>query len=105
MPGRVDARSFVRGLSAPGGLVKSFYSPRQANLSSTVPDILTRSEIDTDCWKETLQRLLGPNKKIGSYFGSRHRLNEVATQRGCKYIKNNSRRDVPLQTPSTSTHP
>jgi len=38
------------------------------NLSSTVPDILPRLGIDTDCWKETLQRLLGPNKTNRQLF-------------------------------------
>jgi len=77
--------------------------PGKANLSSTVPETLTRLGVDTDSWKETLQRLLGPNKKIGSYFGNTNRLNEVATQRGCKYLKNISGRDIPLHAPGASS--
>jgi hypothetical protein len=30
----------------------------------------------------------GPNKQIGTYFGNSSRLNEVAAQRGTKYLKN-----------------
>ena len=98
----------MRGISLAGYLHLVDWSsrlirPGKANLSSTVPEILTRLGIDTESWKETLHRLLGPNKKIGSYFGSTNRLNEVATQRGCKYIKNISGRDIPLHAPGTSS--
>lgn len=72
-------------------------------LTPTVPDIVTRLGIDTDSWKETLQRMLGPNEKIGSYFGSTHRLSEVATQRGCKYIKNIPVPDISLHAPGNSS--
>ena len=41
----------------------------------------------------------GPNKKIGSYYGGTNRLQEIALQRGCKFIKNIAGRNLPLNTP------
>ena len=95
----------LRGLSLPGSVRLVAWSsrllrPGKVNMSSGVADILNRLNIDADCWKETPQRLLGPSKKIGSYFGGPNRLREVALQRGCKFVKNIAGRDVPLNTPS-----
>jgi hypothetical protein len=42
----------------------------------------------SDAWQTTLKKLLGPNKQIGSYFGTSSRLAEAATQRGTKFLKN-----------------
>jgi len=71
-----------------------FIRPGKVNLSADIPDILTRLNIDAESWKETLQRLLGPTKKIGSDFGGAAPLTEVAAQRGCKFIKNITGRDI-----------
>jgi hypothetical protein len=43
---------------------------------------------DATTWQATLEKLLRPNKQIGTYFGNSSRLNEVAAQRGTKYLKN-----------------
>jgi hypothetical protein len=76
--------------------------PGKVNRSAEFPGILSRLNIDAESWKETLQRLLGRTKKIGSYFGGTARLSEVAAQRGCKFIKNISGRDIHSATPNAS---
>jgi len=76
--------------------------PGKVNLSADIPDILSRLNIDVKSWKETLQRLLVPTKKIGSYFGGAARLSEVAAQRGCKFIKNITGRDIHPAVPNAS---
>jgi hypothetical protein len=45
-------------------------------------------QIDATSWQVTLEKLLGPNKQIDTYFGTPSRLSEVATARGTKYLKN-----------------
>ena len=47
-----------------------------------------------------LSFLVGSRKKIGSYFGGTDRLNEVASQRGTKYLKNISGRESQLTAPN-----
>jgi len=61
--------------------------PGKVNLTTAVPDILTRLQVTPDGWLQTLGKLLGPNKKLGSYFGGKDRLSEAATLRGCKFVK------------------
>jgi REP element-mobilizing transposase RayT len=97
----------LRGISLSGYVQLVDWSsrlirPGKVNLSADIPDILTRLNIDAESWKETLQRLLGPTKKIGSYFGGAARLSEVAAQRGCKFIKNITGRDIHPATPNAS---
>jgi hypothetical protein len=58
------------------------------NLTEHAPGILTRLQIDATALQTTLEKLLGPNKQIGSDFGTSSRLSEVATQRGTKFLKN-----------------
>jgi hypothetical protein len=53
-----------------------------------VPSILNRLQVDATAWQATVEKLLGPNKQIGTYFDNSSRLNEVATQTGDKYLKN-----------------
>jgi hypothetical protein len=58
------------------------------NLTENAHGILTRLQIDATAWQTTLEKLLRPNKRIGSDFGTSSRLSEVATQRGTKFLKN-----------------
>jgi len=74
--------------------------PVKLSVVSDVPDILTRLKIAPNLWAETLQKLLGPARKIGSYFGGADRLNEVAQQCGCKYVKNITGRETRANAPS-----
>ena len=74
--------------------------PGKVTVSDAVPDILTRLQIDAGSWKSTLEKLVGSRKKIGSYFGGTARLNEVASQRGAKYLKNISGRESQLTSPN-----
>ncbi|MDB5390622.1 MAG: hypothetical protein JWM11_6268 [Planctomycetaceae bacterium] len=74
--------------------------PGKITVSDAVPNILTRLQIDAGSWKSTLEKLVGTRKKIGSYFGGTARLNEVASQRGTKYLKNISGRDSQLVAPN-----
>ncbi|MDB5391924.1 MAG: transposase [Planctomycetaceae bacterium] len=76
--------------------------PGKQSLSASVPDILTRLQIDADGWRATLEKLVGGAKRIGTYFGGAHRLNEVAAQRGTKFLKNIVGRESPLTAPSAS---
>jgi hypothetical protein len=69
-------------------LVQPADSSRQGHLPESVPSILSRLQTDATTWQATLEKLLGPNKQIGTYFGNSSRLNEVAAQRGTKYLKN-----------------
>jgi hypothetical protein len=62
--------------------------PGKVNLPQSVPSILSRLQTDATTWHATLEKLLGPNQQIGTYFGNSSRLNEVAAQRGTKYLKN-----------------
>ena len=95
----------IRGVSLSGYLQLVDWSsrlirPGKVSLPDTVPDILTRLNIDADSWTATLGKLLGSTKKIGTYFGSQNRINEVAGQRGCKYLRNIAGRDANLTFPS-----
>jgi hypothetical protein len=74
--------------------------PGKVSLPDSVPDILSRLQIDANGWRETLERLLRGRKQIGSYFGSRTRINEVAAQRGTKYLKNVVGSQSPLIAPN-----
>lgn len=73
--------------------------PGKVNLSATIPDILTRLQIDPDSWQATLEKLIRTTKYVGTYFGSTTRLNEAAIRRGTKYLKNVTGRDTPLTVP------
>jgi len=97
----------LRGISLPGYVQlvdwpSRLVRPGKVKLSADTPDILTRMNIDAESWKETLQRLLGPTKKIGSDFGGEARLSEVAAQRGCKFIKNIIGPDIHPTAPNAS---
>jgi len=97
----------LRGISLSGYVKLVDWSsrlirPGKVNLSAEIPDILTRLNIDAEGWKETLQRLLGSTKKIGSYFGGTARLSEVAAQRSCKFIKNITGRNIHPTVPNAS---
>ncbi|MDB5384530.1 MAG: hypothetical protein JWM11_176 [Planctomycetaceae bacterium] len=74
--------------------------PGKLTVSDDVPDILTRLQIDSESWKSTLEKLVGSRKKIGNYFGGTSRLNEVASQRGTKYLENISGRESQLTAPN-----
>ncbi|MDB5388891.1 MAG: hypothetical protein JWM11_4537 [Planctomycetaceae bacterium] len=76
--------------------------PGKQSLSASVPDILTRLQIDAEGWKATLEKLVGGAKRVGTYFGGAHGLNEVAAQRGTKFLKNIVGRESPLTAPSAS---
>jgi hypothetical protein len=75
--------------------------PGKVNLPQIVPSILNRPQTDATTWQATLEKLLGPNKQIGTYFGNSSRLNEVAAQRGTKYLTNVTGRSE--STPATTT--
>ncbi|MDB5390453.1 MAG: hypothetical protein JWM11_6099 [Planctomycetaceae bacterium] len=70
--------------------------PGKQSLSSTVPDILTRLQIDAAGWKATLEKLMSSTKRVGTYLGDTSRLNEVAAQRGTKNLKNVVGRESPM---------
>jgi hypothetical protein len=94
----------LRGVSLSGYLQTVDWSrrllcPGKVYPSAAVPDILSRLQIDATEWKSTLEKLLGSTKKIGTYFGSRKRLNDVAKQRGCSYLRNITECDVTLASP------
>jgi len=61
-----------------------------------VPEILNELQIEIGGWKRTLANMVSSSKKIGTYFGSTDRLNEVAAYQGCKFIKNSGGRLAPL---------
>jgi hypothetical protein len=61
--------------------------PGKVNLPEIVPSILNRLQTNATTWQATLEKLLGPNQQIGTYFGNSSRLNVVAAQRGTKYLK------------------
>ncbi|MDB5390816.1 MAG: hypothetical protein JWM11_6462 [Planctomycetaceae bacterium] len=106
-PNGNGAAGMLRGISLTGYLQLLGWSSRQLRpgkltVSDDVPDLLTRLQIDAGSWKSTLEKLLGTKKKIGSYFGDTARLNEVAVQRGTKFLKNVAGRETQLATPSAS---
>ena len=97
----------LRGVSLSGYLQLIDWSsrlirPGKVNLSTDVPQILTRLRIDAESWQATLEKLIKTTKFVGTYFGSVTRLNEAATQRGIKYLKNVTGRETPLTTPHAS---
>lgn len=97
----------LRGISLSGYLQLVDWSsrlirPGKASLSNVVPDILTRLQVTPESWIETLGKLFGPAKTIGSYFGGQNRLDEVAAQRGCKFLKSVTGRETQLTVPIAS---
>jgi hypothetical protein len=73
--------------------------PGKQNLSTHVPDILNRLQIDAGSWKSTLEKLIGAKKFVGTYFGNTARLEEAAAHRGIKFLKNVTGRETPLTSP------
>ena len=97
----------LRGVSLAGYLQLIDWSSRlirsgKVNLSTDVPHILTRLQINAESWQATLEKLIKTTKFVGTYFGSVTRLNETATQRGIKYLKNVTGRETPLTSPHAS---
>ena len=97
----------LRGVSLSGYLQLIDWSsrlirPRKVNLTADVPHILTRLRIDATSWQGTWEKLIKTTKFVGTYFGSDTRLNETATQRGIKYLKNVTGRETPLTIPHAS---
>jgi hypothetical protein len=64
--------------------------------------LLDRSKIEPGMWQVTLEKLLKTGKKIDCYFGSTEQLNELATQRGCRFLKNVTGRETKLTTSKAS---
>jgi hypothetical protein len=92
-PNVVGLAGMLQGISLTGYLQLIDWSsrlirPGKVNLPQSVPSILNRLQTDATTWQATLEKLLGPNQQIGTYFGNSSRLNEVAAQRGTKYLKN-----------------
>lgn len=97
----------MRGVSLSGYLQRIDWSsrlirPGKVSLGTDVPHILTRLRIDATSWQATLENLIKTTKFVGMCFGSDTRLNETATQRGIKYLKNVTGRATPLTTNHTS---
>jgi hypothetical protein len=44
------------------------------------------------------EKMLKAGKKVGCYFGTSEQLNELATQRGCRFLKNVTGRNTELTT-------
>jgi len=76
--------------------------PGTVSLTTDVPDVLTRLQIDPGSWKATLEKLIGSTKSVGTYFGSTTSLNEAAALRGMKSLKNVTGRQTPLTLPDAS---
>ena len=64
-----------------------------------LPALLSRLGIDAHGWQATLEKLLSPTKRVGSYFGNDERLNEVAAKQGRRFVKNVTGRQSALTTP------
>lgn len=97
----------LKGISLTGYLQLVDWSsrmvrPGKARIGAEVPSILARLQIDATAWQATLGKLVTTTKKIGAYFGSSRRLDEVASQRGRRFLKNLTGRDAALTTPSAS---
>jgi hypothetical protein len=76
--------------------------PGKVNLAASVPPLLARLNIEPTVWQATLEKLLRTTKKVGSYFGSSEQFGQLATQRGCRFLKNITGRDSELTTAKAS---
>ena len=93
----------LKGISLTGYLQLVDWSsrlvrPGKARVGEDAPAILARLQIDAAGWQATLEKLVRCTKKVGAYFGSSGRLDEVATQRGRHFLKNVTGRDTALTT-------
>ena len=94
----------LKGISLTGYLQLVDWSsrlvrPGKARVAEDAAAILARLQIDAAGWQATLEKLVRCTKKVGAYFGSSGRLDEVATQRGRHFLKNVTGRDTALTTP------
>ena len=94
----------LKGISLTGYLQLVDWSsrlvrPGKARVAGDAAAILARLQIDAAGWQATLEKLVRSTKKVGTYFGSSGRLDEVATQRGRRVLKNLTGRDAALTTP------
>jgi len=62
--------------------------PGKSKTMPPMPSVLASMKIDPNEWRVALTKLTTGEKKYGSYFGSRDRLQELASERGCKFVKN-----------------
>ena len=73
--------------------------PGKARVTAETPALLSRLGIDTHGWQATLEKLLGPTKRVGSYFGNDARLTEIAAKQGRRFVKNVTGRHSALTAP------
>jgi hypothetical protein len=106
-PNGIGLAGMLHGVSLTGYLQLLDWTSRlirlgKVNLAASVPPLLARLNIEPSVWRATLEKLLRTTKKVGSYFGSSERLGELATQRGCRFLKNITGRDSELTTSKAS---
>ena len=94
----------LKGISLTGYLQLVDWSsrlvrPGKSRIAKETPAILARLQIDATGWRGTLEKLVRSTKQVGAYFGSNGRLEEVATHRGRRFLKNLTGRDTALTTP------
>ncbi len=97
----------LKGISLTGYLQLVEWSsrlvrPGKSRVATEAPAILARLKIEATGWQATLEKLVRSTKKVGSYFGSSSRLNEVAARNGRSFLKNLTGRDTELTTPNAS---
>ena len=100
-PNGTGSPGMVHGLSLTGYLQLVDWSsrlvrPGKSHISAETPALLKRLQIDASGWQATLEKLVHATKRVGCYFGSTQRLNELATQSGRRYLKNLTGRDNAL---------
>ena len=94
----------LQGISLTGYVQLVDWSSRllrsgKQSVAADAPPILARLQIDATAWQATLEKLTRSTKKVGSYFGSSDRLQELAAQQNRRFLKNLTGRDSQLTAP------
>ena len=95
-------KDVAEGKADVGAGAISITADRRERFDFSQPIFNAGLQINAESWQATLEKLIKTTKFVGTYFGSVTRLNETATQRGIKYLKNVTGRETPLTTPHAS---
>lgn len=104
-PNGVGLAGMLHGISLTGYLQLLDWSsrlvrPGKAHVSASAPPLLARLQIEASTWQATLEKLFRTTKKVGSYFGSSQRLEELAAKQGRRFLKNLTGRRIVSNDPN-----
>ncbi|MES2792362.1 MAG: transposase [Planctomycetota bacterium] len=104
-PNGEGVAGMLHGISLTGYLQLLDWSSRLArpgktHVSAVAPPLLARLQIEPGTWQATLEKLFRSAKKVGCYFGSTQRLDELAATQGRRFLKNVTGRSLALSSPN-----